>query len=90
MTEPPPIDWNMEVELFEPDKLPSLRILRSKMALGDAVEAILAMDRDRMSRSGIGLHKPVPVRIEGRLGLQGYLSGHVVRLLVGQGDFPVG
>ncbi|WP_294392526.1 hypothetical protein [uncultured Sphingomonas sp.] len=84
----PSIDWSMEVELFEPDKPPSLRILRTKMTLRDAVETILAMPRERWTRSGIGLHAPIYMELEGRPVLQGYLSGHAARQMAGEFEFP--
>ncbi len=84
----PLIDWSMEVELFEPDKPPSLRILRSRMTLRDAVETILAMPRERWTRSGIGLHSPVHMNLEGRPVLQEYLSGHAARQVAAAFEFP--
>lgn len=82
------VDWDVEVELIEPAVFPSLNVVRQKMPLRAAIEAMLAMPRERQNRSGISLHRPIMVEVDGRRALQGYLNGAAVRYLVGQHDFP--
>ena len=83
-----PIDFDMEVELLQPDVPPSLGIVRSRMTLRDALEAILEMPRDRWLRSGIGLSKPIRMMLHGREMSQCYLSSFAARALVGEHDVP--
>jgi hypothetical protein len=84
----PPIDWTAEVVLIQPEEPPSLRMTRTVMTLGEAVEAILAMPHDSWTRSGIGLHAPVLMILDGRPIAQGYLSGHAARILAHEHLFP--
>jgi hypothetical protein len=88
MTDPSPIDWDAEVVLFTNDDPPLLSVSRATMTLREAVEAVLEMPREKWTKAGIGLHKPVMMMVQGRPSAQGYLSGYAARHLAGVFDVP--
>lgn len=76
------IPWHRDVELLAANGCQAdLRVARTKMPLGDALEAFLNLPAHEQISAGIGFNEPVRMTVNGREAMVGWYNAEACHAL---------